>query len=162
MKKTLYIPILLVILFCTSAQAKSLESCFKKAANKHNIPLDLLLAVSYTESRFKTGLNGKNKNGTRDYGPMQINSIWSKQAKKVGYNWKKIKTNPCTNIMFGGYILKYNRKRMGSWTAAIGAYNAGFGNTPKAKKRRLRYYRLVMRHHAVAQRYIKKVKKAST
>ncbi len=162
MEKKLFMPILLAVLFCTSVQAKSLESCFKEAASKHNIPLDLLLAVSYTESRFKTGLNGKNSNGTRDYGPMQINSIWSQQAKKVGYNWKKIKTNPCTNIMFGGYILKYNRKRMGSWAAAIGAYNAGFAHTPKAKKRRQRYYKLVMQHHAIAQRRIKKVKKINT
>lgn len=162
MKKILFLPLLLAFLFCTNAQAKSLEHCFKEAANKHNVPLNLLLAVSYTESRFKLGLSHKNRNGTRDYGLMQINSIWSKQAKKMGYSWQKIKTNPCTNIMFGSHILKYNRKRMGSWSAAIGAYNAGFGKTPKAKKRRQRYYQLVMRHHAVAQRGIKKItKKAS-
>ncbi len=162
MAKRLFISIFLTSLFCVSAQARSLETCFKEAAAKYNVPLDLLLAVSYTESRFKIGASGKNSNGTQDYGLMQINSIWSEQAEKMGYSWEKILTSPCDNIMFGTHILKYNRKRMGSWAAAIGAYNAGFGNTPKAKKRRQRYYSLVMRHHAIAQRTIKKFKKKST
>ncbi len=160
MEKRFFLPILLAFLLgAGNAQAKSLEACFKEAAIKHQIPLDLLLAVSYTESRFKTGLNGHNKNASYDYGPMQINSIWATQAKKMGHNWQKIKTNPCANIMFGGHILKYNHKLMGSWSAAIGAYNAGYAKTSKANKRRQRYYRLVMSHHAVAQRSIKKAKK---
>ncbi len=156
MKKRLFLPLLAVVLLCSNAEAETLESCFKKAAVEHNVPLHLLLAVSYTESRFKPKVRGLNRNGTRDYGLMQINSVWSKQAKKLGYSWQKIKTNPCANVMFGGYILKYNRKRMGSWSAAVGAYHAGFGKTPKAKKRRQRYYHLVMSHKVIAQRSIKK------
>lgn len=157
---------IVIIYFSTVAlypsQAKTIESCFKEASNKHNVPLHLLLAVSYTESRFKTKAHNKNRNGTRDYGLMQINSIWSKQAKKMGYSWYKIKTNPCTNIMFGSHILKSNHRRLGSWKSAIGAYNAGFAKSPKAKKRRQHYYRLVMRHRYVAQRHFKKVKKKIT
>ncbi|MGY0399166.1 MAG: hypothetical protein ACWIPH_04360 [Ostreibacterium sp.] len=37
---------------------------------------------------------------------MQINSIWSKQAVKMGYNWSKVRSNPCTNNMFGSHIFK--------------------------------------------------------
>lgn len=153
-----------VIFFLTlgSLQAKSLEACFQEASEKHNVPMNLLLAVSYTESRFKTKARNSNRNGTRDYGLMQINSLWSKEAHKMGYSWKKIKTNPCTNIMFGSLILKKNHKRLGSWKAAIGAYNAGFAKSPKAKKRRQRYYNLVMRHRAIAQKTFKKVKKKTT
>lgn len=145
-----------------NAQSKPIEACFKDAANKYNVPLNLLLAVSYTESRFKLKAHNINRNGTHDYGPMQINSVWSKQAKKMGYSWAKIKSNPCTNIMFGTRILKDNRQRMGSWSAAVGAYNAGFGKSPKAKKRRQRYYQLVMSHRTVAQHTIKKITQKST
>lgn len=156
--KQIIILAMLLTVGVASAQVKSIESCFKAAAEKHNVPLHLLLAISYTESRFKPYVKGHNRNGTSDYGLMQINSIWSKQAKKMGHNWQAIKTDPCANVMFGSHILKYNRKRMGSWQAAVGAYHAGFGKTPKAKKRRQRYYRLVMRHSQVAQRSIKNVK----
>lgn len=142
----------------TNVQAKSVKSCFKEASNKHNVPLPILLAVAYTESRFKTKARNGNTNGTRDYGIMQINSIWSKEAYKMGYSWKKIKHRPCTNIMFGSRILRDNRKRLGNWKSAIGAYNAGFGNTAKAKKRRNHYYRLVMKHKSVASKRFKKIK----
>ncbi|PIE44791.1 MAG: hypothetical protein CSA44_03195 [Gammaproteobacteria bacterium] len=153
--KKIIILVTILLNFIQPLQAKSLNSCFQEAANKHAIPVEYLLAVSYTESRFKPKVKGHNKNGSKDYGLMQINSIWSKQAKHMGYSWKKITTNPCTNIMFGGQILKDNRKRMGSWSAAIGAYNAGFAKTPKAKKRRARYYNLVMSHKKAAVKKIK-------
>ncbi len=152
-------PILLAFFICLSAKAENLEACFRKASIKNDVPMGLLLAISYTESRFKTRARNTNTNGTKDYGLMQINSVWATQAKKMGYSWQKIKSNPCENVMFGSQILKYNHKRMGSWSSAIGAYNAGFGNTPKAKKRRQKYYNLVMQHHAVAQISIKKTKK---
>lgn len=142
--------------------AHSIESCFKKASQKHDVPLHYLLAVSYTESRFKGNLSHRNKNGTHDYGLMQINSIWSNPAKKMGYNWNKIKTNSCTNIMFGSHILKLNFKRLGSWQSAIGAYNAGFSKTKKAQKRRQRYFNLVMKHRLIAKRTFKKIKHHSS
>lgn len=142
-----------------AVSAKNIEKCFVAAAKKHGVPMKILLAVSYTESRFKSKARNSNRNGTRDYGLMQINSIWASHAKKLGFSWQHIKSDPCTNVMFGSYILRQNYKRMGSWKGAIGAYNAGFGKTPKARKRRLHYYRLVMKHREVAQRHFKKSRK---
>lgn len=157
MKKTTLLIILLFSL--TIGYAKTYEACFKRAAKKNNVPLDILLAVSFTESSFRHSSRNSNRNGTADYGLMQINSIWAKEAHKYGYQWSKIKRNACTNIMFGSLILKNNKKRLGSWKSAIGAYNAGFANTAKAKKRRLKYYKKVIRNRAVAKRYIKRLKR---
>lgn len=157
--KKITVYIFLVVFGLTASYAKTYEACFKKAAKKHGVPLDYLLAVSFTESSFRHSSRNSNRNGTADYGLMQINSIWAKEAHKYGYSWNKIKKNACTNIMFGSLILKNNKKRLGSWKKAIGAYNAGFASTPKAKKRRLRYYKKVLRNRAIAKKHIKRLKR---
>lgn len=144
----------LLIGFSGLGFAKTLEQCFHDASAKNEVPVKLLFAVAFTESSFKPNSLNKNKNGTRDYGLMQINSIWAKAAKKHGFSWEKIKKDPCTNVMFGGYILKQNKKRLGSWSKAIGAYNAGFSKSPKARKVRERYYNKVMKNKQLAERYI--------
>ncbi len=139
--------------------ADTYEACFKEAAKKHNLPVQWLYAISFTESSFNPKSKNKNANGSRDYGLMQINSIWKKEAKRMGYSWHKIKTNPCTNVMFGGHILKANLKRTKSISKAIGAYNAGFANTAKAKRLRNKYYQKVRKNRSLAKRYIKRLRK---
>lgn len=148
--------ILLALFVGFAGYGKTLEQCFHDASVENDVPVNLLFAVAFTESSFKANSLNKNKNGSHDYGLMQINSIWAKDAKRHGFSWEKIKKDPCTNVLFGSYILKQNKKRLGSWSKAIGAYNAGFSNSPKAKKVRKRYYSKVMRNKLIAQRYIKK------
>ncbi len=157
MLKKFLITLTLFVFFFT--QADTYDKCFKEAAKKHDLPIKWLYAISYTESSFRPNSKNKNRNGTRDYGLMQINSIWKKEAKKLGYSWHKIKTDPCTNVMFGGHILKSNYKRAKNMKKAIGAYNAGFGKTPKAKRLRQRYYSKVSRNRKVAQRHLHRLKK---
>lgn len=154
--------IVLIITLClsvTAGHAKTYEACFKNASAKYGVPLEFLHAISFTESSFRHSSKNSNRNGTRDYGLMQVNSLWAKQAAKMGYQWAKVKKNPCTNIMFGSLILKNNKKRLGNWKSAIGAYNAGFANTPKAKKRRNNYYYKVMRNKAIAKKYLGRLKR---
>ncbi len=157
MKKLL--TVLVLLLGITQLQAKTYEVCFKDAAKKHNIPVQWLYAIAFTESSFNPNSKNNNRNGTRDYGFMQINSIWKKEAKRVGYSWHKITTNPCANIMFGGYILKENLRRTKSMKKAIGAYNVGFANTPKAKRLRSRYYQKVSKNRHVAKRHLKRLRR---
>lgn len=151
----------LLLGFLPVGYGKTLEQCFHEASEKNEVPVNLLFAVAFTESSFKANSLNKNKNGSHDYGLMQINSIWAKDAKRHGFNWEKIKKDPCTNVMFGSYILKQNKKRLGSWSKAIGAYNAGFSNTPKAKKVRQRYYAKVMRNKLLAKRYITRLQRSA-
>lgn len=160
--RQLFSLLLLLAIGLGQGNAKDYETCFEKAAKKHNVPLSILFAVSFTESSFKPHAKNKNRNGTRDYGFMQINSIWAKQAPQMGYSWQQVKTNPCTNVMFGSHILKSNKKRLGSWRAAVGAYNAGFAKSAKAKKRRQHYYNKVIRNKGIAKRYIHRLRKKSS
>ncbi len=148
-----------LLLLTSVGYSKTLEQCFHDSSEKNGVPVHLLFAVAFTESSFRPHSLNKNKNGSHDYGLMQINSIWSKEAKKHGFSWEKIKKDPCANVMFGGYILKQNKKRLGSWSSAIGAYNAGFSKSPKARKVRQRYYQKVMRNRLIAQRHIKRLKR---
>ncbi len=149
----------LFLLSFSQLHARTYEACFKEAAEKYDIPVQWLHAVAFTESSFNPRSRNSNTNGTRDYGFMQINTFWKKEAKRLGYSWKKIKTDPCTNIMFGGHILKYNLKRTKSLAKAIGAYNAGFANTPKAKRLRKKYYNKVRRNRLLAKRHLHRLKK---
>lgn len=157
MRKLLTLAIFLLTL--SQLNAKTYEACFKEAARKHNIPVQWLYAISFTESSFNPKSSNRNANGTRDYGLMQINSIWKKEAKRMGYSWHKIKTNPCTNIMFGSHILKSNIRRTKNMQYAIGAYNVGFAKTKKAKRLRLRYFNKVKKNRQVAKRHLKRLRR---
>lgn len=143
----------------TAQAADTYEACFLKAAKKHGIEVEWLHAISFTESSFDPKSKNRNKDGSRDYGLMQINSLWKEKAKELGYNWETITKNPCENVMFGGHILKENLKRLKSLELAIGAYNAGFADTPKAQKRRKSYYLKVAKNREVAKRYLDRLKK---
>lgn len=158
MKKLISLTLLMIISIGYS-HATTYEACFKSASEKYGVPLKILLAISFTESSFNHKSLNHNRNGTKDYGLMQINSFWAKHAAGMGYEWSQVKHDPCTNVMFGSRILKDNRRRLGTWEAAIGAYNAGFAKTAKARKLRARYYKKVMRNRLIAQRNIDKLKK---
>lgn len=155
---------ILCALISANSQALTYEDCFKKASKRYGVPYKTLLAVAFTESSFRAhAVNTKlNRNGTGDYGFMQINSLWAKAAKNYGFSWHEVKTNPCTNVMFGAKILRQNYKRMKSWQGAIGAYNAGFSKSARAQATRRNYYNKVMRNKANGVRYAHRLRKRTS
>lgn len=101
---------------------------FKAVADKLNIPVILLKAVTLTENAgFKSDIKMKNTNGTYDYGLTQINTIW---LKKYGLSEKEI-LKPIYNIFVSGVILKDLINRHGPSLETIGRYHSA---TPKYKK----------------------------
>jgi len=68
--KYLLIPI--IIVFYLSSDAFCF--CFDEAACRYNISADILYAIAKVESNFNPGAVNWNKNGSYDYGIMQINS----------------------------------------------------------------------------------------
>jgi len=101
---------------------------FKKVAKIYDLPFILLKAVALTENhRFNANKKRDNKNKTKDYGLMQINTIW---LKEEGLSEKEI-LKPVKNIEIGAKILKGLIKRNGySWNT-IGKYHS---STPEFKK----------------------------
>lgn len=78
--------------------------CINKAAIEYHIPATLIISVLKAEGG-RNGLASPNKNGTFDYGPMQINTVWLKQIEKYGYTREIIQYNPCANVAVGAWIL---------------------------------------------------------
>lgn len=78
--------------------------CINHAAVVYHVPATLILAVIKKEN----GRNGqavKNKNGTYDYGVMQINDIWLPKISAYGYTKTDVQYNACKNVFVGTWVL---------------------------------------------------------
>jgi hypothetical protein len=78
--------------------------CINKAAVQYHIPAMIIISVLRQENGH-VGDAIPNKNGTFDYGPMQINSIWLKEIKRYGYTQAAIQYDPCANVAVGAWLL---------------------------------------------------------
>ncbi|MEN9916733.1 MAG: Soluble lytic murein transglycosylase and related regulatory protein [Pseudomonadota bacterium] len=78
--------------------------CVNQAAITYHVPATLILAVLAVENGTK-GLASPNQNGTFDFGPMQINSIWLSQIRLYGYTQHQLQYDPCVNVKVGTWIL---------------------------------------------------------
>lgn len=78
--------------------------CINQAAITYHVPAKLIISILKTEGGRK-GSATRNKNGSYDYGPMQINSSWLKQLRPYGYTADALQNNPCLNVRVGTWIL---------------------------------------------------------
>jgi hypothetical protein len=78
--------------------------CINQAAVTYFVPAKIIISVLNVEGG-KVGLAKPNTNGTFDYGPMQINSIWLPTIATYGYTKQQIQYDPCVNVMVGTWIL---------------------------------------------------------
>ncbi|EEC7304953.1 lytic transglycosylase domain-containing protein [Escherichia coli] len=96
--------------------------------------------MAWNESKNKNGIKSKiNKNGTYDIGIMQINSSHLDLLSKFNISEDDLLNDACINISVAGYILASNIKSRGNTWDAVGAYNAGYFNTPNAVELRRQY-----------------------
>ena len=83
--------------------------CASSAAVEYNVPRILLFAIIKTESSGNIHAINRNENGTRDVGPMQVNTIWSQHLESrygiVNASYH-LRNNYCYNIRVGAWILK--------------------------------------------------------
>ena len=78
--------------------------CINQAAVVYHVPATLIISVLGTEGG-KVGSAMPNSNGTYDYGPMQINSIWLEKLKPYGITKEQLQYDPCVNVAVGSWIL---------------------------------------------------------
>lgn len=78
--------------------------CINQAAVVYHVPAALIISVLGTEGG-KVGMAMLNSNGTYDYGPMQINSIWLSRLKPYGITKQQLQYDPCINVAVGTWIL---------------------------------------------------------
>ena len=99
------------------------HACWEAAAVRYGVSSELLYAIARTESGLNPQAVGRNGNGSRDIGLMQINSSWLPTLASHGINERDL-FEPCINIHVGAWILAGNVSRLGYTWDAVGAYNA--------------------------------------
>ena len=132
----------------------ALAYCWDEVASRYDIEPELLQAIAAVESGYRaSAINTANRNGTRDIGLMQINSIHLPRLLNQGITEERLLSEPCLSVEVGASILAGFVQRFGyNWTA-VGSYNAGAA--PEREALRLRYAEKIWaRYEAlVAQRH---------
>lgn len=125
-----------VVLACTTSHTlatpyESYHSCFESAAEQQQIPLELLVAVAEERMASSPQATMNNKDGSRSYGLMRINSRWLQKLKTYGISQRDLH-DPCVNIHVGAWVFAQHIAQEGWTWRGIGAYYA--------KSDRLRLY----------------------
>jgi soluble lytic murein transglycosylase-like protein len=94
--------------------------CFEEAGERYRVSPQLLWAIAKTESNLNPTAVNYNKNGSFDYGLMQINSSWYGQLGH--HRWMHL-DDACFNVQVGAWILSQCVQRYGYSWAAVGCYN---------------------------------------
>lgn len=97
--------------------------CINKAALVYHVPAELIISVLKVENGH-AGTAKLNSNGSYDYGPMQVNSIWLDRVKSYGYTRNMLQYDPCTNVWVGTWILSQRIASTSNLWRGIGAYHS--------------------------------------
>ncbi|MEX3924007.1 lytic transglycosylase domain-containing protein [Paraburkholderia sp. BR10936] len=98
----------------------------------------VLRGIAAHESNNNPKAVHRNKNGTVDYGMMQINSVNLKELNKYGIHRRDL-MDECKSIYAGAFLLKQKMVKHGNTTTAIGAYHS------ESPKERRRYAKLIQK-----------------
>lgn len=110
------------------------QPCYDQAGAYHGVDPWLLYAIAHTESGHNPrAVNRANRNGTRDVGLMQINSIWLPTLKRYGIEEQHL-FNACVSTYVGAWVLAKNIQTHGYSWQAIATYNVGSLNTPARRR----------------------------
>jgi len=120
---------LLAIIISFSLYANQFEDIFIEAGKYYDINPKLLKAIAKIESNFNPNAIRVNKNGTKDYGMMQINSIHLRELSFHGIDEKQL-MEPKINIFVGAALLDRHLKIFGKDMESIGRYHSA---TPQYK-----------------------------
>ena len=94
--------------------------CFEEAGETYGVSPQLLWAIAKTESNFNPTAVNYNKNGSFDYGLMQINSTW---FNALGHRRWMCLNDACYNVKVGAWILSRCVRQYGYTWKAVGCYN---------------------------------------
>ncbi|MBS0351125.1 MAG: lytic transglycosylase domain-containing protein [Proteobacteria bacterium] len=97
--------------------------CINQAAVTYYVPAKVIISVIATEGG-NVGVARQNKNGTYDYGPMQVNSSWLPMIKKYGYTPELLQNDPCVNVMAGTWILSTKIAQATDYWSGVANYHS--------------------------------------
>jgi hypothetical protein len=120
MGKIISLVIAVLLLLATGAFAVE-PYCFDEAGAQYGINPQILRAIAKVESNNNPRAINWNRNGSYDFGVMQINSIW---ASTLGPERWSALGDVCTNIKTGAMILAACMEKYGYTWEAVGCYNS--------------------------------------
>jgi soluble lytic murein transglycosylase-like protein len=83
----------------------------------------MILVVMEVE-RGRVGLESGNRDGSKDYGPMQINSLWLPRLREHGIGEGLLRDHGCVNVAVGAWLLRWHLERTGDPLKAIAGYHS--------------------------------------
>lgn len=86
-----------ILIFMSTAVS---ADCWEYAEQHFGIENKLLTTIVQVASRMNPRVEGVNRNGTSDYGLMQINSIHLSRLKHIGVSKEILQKDPCGRNIF--------------------------------------------------------------
>ncbi|MCA3266117.1 MAG: lytic transglycosylase domain-containing protein [Azospirillum sp.] len=123
-----------------SGLAALVASCMIAAAQTHGLSPSTLFVILHIEGG-RVGEYSKNTNGTRDLGPMQVNTIWLPEvARRFNTDRSRAERamldDPCVNIETGAWILRGRIDATGDVATGIAHYHSATPRFGQAYLRR--------------------------
>ncbi|MDN7177109.1 lytic transglycosylase domain-containing protein [Caballeronia sp. SEWSISQ10-4 2] len=106
---------------CVSLPARA--DCFDDAAAYQYVNPTVLRALAWQESRNRPDATHVNRDGSVDYGVMQINSIHLPELSRYGVDRLTL-LEPCKNVYIAAWQLRRMMLKYGDTWTAVGAYHS--------------------------------------
>jgi len=120
------------------ALATGAAACATRAAEAFQIPR-LVIAAVWAHENGRVGVcSPPNANGTRDCGPMQVNTVQIADYAAFGVTLEGLRDDACVNFAVAAHLLRRHHAATGSWEAAVGRYHS---RTPPLAERYLGHVR---------------------
>lgn len=97
--------------------------CINEAAIEYHVSAKLLITLLQVE-RGKIGQLTRNKNGSYDIGPAQINSSWLPELNAHGITQAQVQFDPCINIKVAAWITAKAIASENNLLTGIGDYHS--------------------------------------
>ena len=97
--------------------------CLEQTCRAFDVPLALIIGLMDMESG-QVGRVSRNKNGSYDIGPMQINSSWLGKLGAAGIDENHLRNNGCVNVAAAGWLLRSLLASEPSVQEAIARYHS--------------------------------------
>jgi lysozyme-related protein Hpa2 len=120
--------------------------CFAEAGTYQHVSPMVLRAIAWQESHGKPDAIHRNRNGSTDYGMMQINSIHLPVLSRYGVSATDL-MNPCSSVFVAAWHLHRMMVKYGNTWAAIGAYHS---ETPAERDRYARSIKAIVERMSAA------------
>jgi len=113
--------------------------CINHAAITYQVPATVIISVLKMEGG-KNGSANRNKDGSYDYGPMQVNSRWLRTITPYGYTQNDIQFNPCINVEVGAWILRQGIFEGKDYWNGVGNYHSHTSTLNEHYHFKVKYY----------------------